>query len=274
MPRRTAASPLGERMAALAAEDAAVLVASLVQAPRDPRGVHEARKAVRRLRSLLALAHDALGKPVRPLDRQLRALAKGLSALRDAQVVVDTASLMADDSDDADEIQAWHRIRDALAQRHASLLHDTLQKDPGFARRQTQAHRHAEQLQQLPWHQVHRGRLRHALEKSAQRQQHAQQVALASGRVDDLHDWRRRTRRLRMQFHAMRKLEVRLDAHAMRHLPTPGKDIAALVDQLGALQDLALLQRALRSLERQRAPVPAGADRRRTAPRERILPLA
>ena len=261
-------------MAALAAEDAAALAASLVQAPRDPRGVHEARKAVRRLRSLLALGYDALGKEVRSLDRALRALAKGLSALRDAQVVVETAALMADESDDTDEVEAWQRIRDALAQRHASLLHDTLQKDPGFARRQAQAHRHAEQLQQLPWHQVHGGRLRHALEKSAQRQQRAQQVALASGRVDDLHDWRRRSRRLRMQFHAMRKLEVRLDAHAMRHLPAPGKEISALVDQLGALQDLALLQKALRSLERQHASSDVAPRRRRTASRERILPLA
>lgn len=275
MSRRAASPATGERMAALVAEDAAVLAASLARAPLDPRGVHEARKAVRRLRSMLALARDALDEPARALDRQLRGIAKGLSALRDAQVVQETAASIAGESSDPEDIANWQRIAAALAQRQARLLAAALEKDPGFARRQTQAHRHAERLGQLPWHRVHADDLRHGLEKSARRQQRAQHGALASGRADDLHDWRRKSRRLRMQLHAMKKLRLRTRLHDARALPGSARHMAELVDQLGALQDLALLHKALRALERE-PPVTAAAAFRAPPPPagERIQPLA
>ncbi|MEL1263166.1 CHAD domain-containing protein [Pseudoxanthomonas putridarboris] len=275
MSRRAASPATGEQMAALVAEDAAVLTASLARAPSDPRGVHEARKAVRRLRSVLALARDPLGEPARALDRQLRGIAKGLSALRDGQVVQETAASIARESQDSEDAANWRLIVDALAQRQARLLASTLEKDPGFARRQTQAHRHAERLGQLPWQNVHAADLRRALEKSARRQQRAQHAALASGQADDLHDWRRKSRRLRMQLNAMKKLRLRALPHGTQALPGSAKHITQLVDQLGALQDLELLHKALRALERERPPAATTLPTRHAAPvREQVLPLA
>ena len=243
-----ASSRTGERAAALAASDARALAAALAIAPADPAGVHEARKSVRRLRSLLALGRRSLGKDaVDVIDHELRALARELSALRDGQVVQDTARHLADDAADPDERANWEALLPLLAERQQRQLADALGEDPGFVRRQAQAHRQAERLQQLPWHRLHGSDLRQTLEPSVRRQARAQATALASGHVDDLHDWRRRSRRLRMQLAALRKLHVRprlggQEVVSLRH-------VARLVDQLGVLQDLALLSQALEALE-------------------------
>lgn len=266
-----ASSRTGERAAALAASDARALVSALAIAPADPAGVHEARKSVRRLRSLLALGRRALGKDaVDVIDHELRALARGLSALRDGQVVQDTARDLADDAADPDERANWEALLPLLAERQHRQLADALGEDPGFVRRQAQAHRQAERLQQLPWDRLHGNDLRQGLERSLRRQARAQATALASGRVDDLHDWRRRSRRLRMQLAALRKLHVRprrggLEAVSLRH-------VARLVDELGALQDLALLAQALEALEPTRRPARAALARARTP--TPIQPLA
>src|SRR5690606_132705 len=96
MSPRAASPRTGERAAALATDEAQALAAALAVAPGDPAGVHEARKSLRRLRSLLALGRAALGaQAVDAIDEELRALAKGLSALRDGQVVQDTARRLA-----------------------------------------------------------------------------------------------------------------------------------------------------------------------------------
>ena len=82
MSHRVASLRTGERAALLAAEEACALVTALAVAPHDPTGVHEARKSLRRLRSLLALVRDALGKQaVDAIDDELRAMTRDLSAL-------------------------------------------------------------------------------------------------------------------------------------------------------------------------------------------------
>lgn len=268
MSPRAASPRLGARAAALAADDVRALATALAIAPAEPTGVHEARKSVRRLRSLLALGRRVLGKEgVDAIDHELRALAKGLSALRDGQVVQDTARQLARD---ADEAASWEALLPLLAARQQQRLADALRDDPGFMRRQAQAHRLAEQLQQLPWQRLHPDAMRLRLARSMRRQVRTQEVALASGRVDDLHDWRRRSRRLRMQASALRKLHVRVrqsDHDTTAHL----RHVARLVDQLGTLQDLALLRQSLDDLEHAQAGDRPAAVRQPTP--VRIQPL-
>lgn len=274
MSPRAASPRTGERAAALATDEAQALAAALAVAPGDPAGVHEARKSLRRLRSLLALGRAALGaQAVDAIDEELRALAKGLSALRDGQVVQDTARRLADETRDAGEAASWQALLPLLAREQQHRLADALRDDPGFVRRQAQAHRQVEHLRQLPWHRLRRDDLRDALERTMRRQARAQAAALASGRVDDLHDWRRKSRRLRMQLNALRKLRMRPAAHGRPPAFAP-RHIATLVDQLGALQDLALLQQALGALERTQARTIPAATRRRLAAPSPIQPLA
>lgn len=273
MSGRSPSRTTGERVAAMAADEARGLAAALAIAPADPGGVHEARKSVRRLRSLLALARRALGKDsVDAVDDELRALAKGLSALRDGQVVQDMARQMADGAEDNAEASNWRAVLPLLAERQHYRLAEALRDDPGFMRRQARAHRLASHLQQLAWHRLRSEDLRLALARSIQHQSHAQATALASGHLDDLHDWRRRSRRLRMQVSALRRLRVRPhregrgDAHNLRH-------IGKLVDQLGALQDLALLRQALEAIEQADGHAPAITGRHRMAKPVPIQPL-
>ncbi|MBD9480278.1 CHAD domain-containing protein [Pseudoxanthomonas sp. PXM02] len=269
---RADSSRTGERAAALAAADVQVLASALAIAPADPAGVHEARKSVRRLRSLLQLGRRALGRDaVDAIDLDLRLLAGDLSALRDGQVVQDTARQMVYATTDPGDRANWDALLALLVERQQQRLADTLHDDPGFMRRQAQAHRQAERLQQLRWHRLHADDLRHALERSIRRQARAEATALTSGNVDDLHDWRRRSRRLRMQLSALRKLHVRphgdsRDTLSLRH-------VAKLVDQLGALQDLALLSQALEALEPDRPRARPAASRRARTPSP-IQPLA
>lgn len=270
MSHRTASLRTGERAALLATEEAGALATALAIAPHDPTGVHEARKSLRRLRSLLALARAALGKDaVDAIDDELRAMTRDLSALRDGQVVQDMAHLLAQEATNPGEREAWHALLPALARRHEQALASALREDPGFMRRQALAHRQAERLLHLPWQRLKAGDLRHALARSQRRQARAQAQALASGRVDDLHDWRRKSRRLRMQLSALRKLRV---APHPKGAQLPSQYITQLVDQLGVLQDLALLHSALEALEPVHARPHRAAMRTRSA--SPIHPLA
>lgn len=264
MPSRAASLRTGERAAALAAEDGCALAAALAVAPVDPSGVHEARKCVRRLRSLLALGRRTLGREaVDAIDDELRALAKGLSTLRDAQVVQATAETFARDAGRHGEAKSWKALLPWLAQRQQQALVAALREDPGFVQRQAQAHRQVDRIRQLPWHRLHAADLRQAMARSMRRQAKAQAMALVSGGLEDLHAWRRRSRRLRMQLSALRKLRVRTqqgrdDAATLRH-------VAELVDQLGVLQDLALLKQTLDAMDQAQARA-APVAKRRLAP--------
>lgn len=266
-----ASSRTGKRVAALAADEIQVLAEALAAAPATAAGVHEARKSIRRLRSLLALVRPALGKSgVKPIDDVMKSLAKSLSALRDGQVVLDTAHDCARHAAGADEAASWDALTPLLALQQEHRVADALADDPGFMRRQAQAHRQAEGLRALPWHRLHADDLRHGLSRSLRRQQRTQEVALASGSLEDLHDLRRKSRRLRMQLNALKRL--RISTHGVA---VATGDIADLVDQLGALQDLALLQHSLSTLEAvphmHARPV---AARRRMARPSPIHPLA
>lgn len=273
MPGRAPSRTTGDRAAALAADDARTLAAALAIAPVDPAGVHEARKSVRRLRSLLALGRRALGKDaVDAIDDELRALAKGLSALRDGQVAQEMARQMARDAEDSAEVSNWKGLLPLLEERQRHRLTEALYDDPGFMRRQARAHRLATQLQQLPWRRLRSDDLRVALARSVRRQAHAQAAALASSQLDDLHAWRRRSRRLRMQLSALRKLRVRAQAPGHRDTNTL-KHIARLVDQLGVLQDLALLHQALEAMEQVQLHGLPVATRHRLAKPLPIQPL-
>ncbi len=273
MPGRTPSRAIGDRAAALAADEARGLAAALANAPADPAGIHEARKRIRRLRSLLALARRALGKAgIDAIDGELRALAKGLSALRDGQVVQEVATQMARDADDSSEASSLDALLPLLAELQRRRVDEALGEDPGFMRRQALAHRLATRLQQLPWHRLRGDDLRLAFLRSMQRQAQAQAAALASGHLDDLHDWRRRSRRLQMQASALRNLRVRM-RHATHGDARVLRRVATLVDQLGTLQDLALLREALEALERAQLPAGQRTARHRAVERVAIQPL-
>ncbi|WP_419403855.1 CHAD domain-containing protein [Stenotrophomonas rhizophila] len=113
----------------LLAQDGARVVAALA-APDDQNGIHAARKAIRRMRAVLALLDEDEFELERE-DRSLRRLGKSLSALRDAHVVVEAAKRL----QVLHPGPAWAGVVGTLEQRRADILQRAAAVDPQFARR-------------------------------------------------------------------------------------------------------------------------------------------
>ena len=124
------AAEAGEAFRQRALHECAAIAAALSSASDPHPAVHSARKAIRRLRSLLALLqHAALD--VEAADLGLKRLGHGLSRLRDAHVVVEVARQLQERVADP----RWKGVIRMLVLRREGLLQATLQRDPGFARR-------------------------------------------------------------------------------------------------------------------------------------------
>lgn len=100
------------RRVACAELDAAY--AAVSSPPDRHRGVHDARKCLKRLRSLLVLIRPGLPEPVfLNLTERLRSIAKGLAPARDAQALLDAIDKLGSDPADDDDgtamrgLSAW-----------------------------------------------------------------------------------------------------------------------------------------------------------------------
>lgn len=198
-------------------------------------GVHQTRKSLRRARAALALAPRALGEKGRRLDAAMAAACRGLSALRDAQALLEALQrlapkLPADLRDTLPEAMAL-----ATARRDA-MLAAALERDPGFARRRARLDALAVKLAKLDWDAVREKDVAKAVARSERR------VAKARRRVkrhpEDDERWhvlRRRLRRLRQQDSLLQVV-----APAFRPAGGVPADQAAA---LGEAQDDALLLR-------------------------------
>lgn len=220
---------------------------SLTDTKDRHRGIHETRKALRRLKSLLSIGTELFADALPELEATIGRLAIGLSPLRDAQVAVNIARSLAGPGPSAE----WRAAIRALENRSEGRLAAALQKDPRFLKRRRQLRELAEAIEALPWRQVRRGTVEHALARSERR------VAKAHKRVSDdpspanLHRWRRRARRLRMQLELWRKVVKatgKPSRHQARHDKSAAHAMAKLSDALGVKQDLRALRVALRSL--------------------------
>jgi CHAD domain-containing protein len=228
----------GNSLLALALDDCRAIRATLEHRQDVGDSIHEARKAVRRLRSLLALADDRVDG-LASLDRSLERLGEGLSALRDAYVAIATARELAA----TDATAPWPAFVEALVRRHDTLLAQALASDPGFARRRRIATRIARVLQQLDWTPLRGKDLRKALKRSQKRADRARKRAKEAPTPENIHRWRRRTRRLRMQLGTVR--QARPDIAKAVARPSLRKELASLhelSEQLGWQQDLQVLR--------------------------------
>jgi CHAD domain-containing protein len=94
-------------------------------------GVHEARKAFKRLRALLRLSRDTLGDEVYRLENTtFRDLGRDLSGVRDAAVLVATLDELREHHADELPDGAFDGLREAL-HAEARTAHDALEDDRG-----------------------------------------------------------------------------------------------------------------------------------------------
>lgn len=248
---------LGAGLQAIAARDLTALADALADRAAPHRGVHEARKAIRRLRAILQLGHKRLGARAQRADAALARLADGLSDLRDAQVLVELAGRHLREVTDEDErLRRAALRRQLLAERRAALARARV-RDPGFAMRRAEVARIGRIVERLPWSRLDARDLQRAFARSQRRVERAgERARRPDAEPEKRHRWRRRLRRLRMQWTALKALRGRkLDDDAARALADllaglrrrsgTFRALAATVDTLGAEQDRQLLQAVL-----------------------------
>lgn len=212
--------------------------------------IHATRKAVRRMRALLALLADT-ALALERTDRALQRLGDGLSTARDAHVVVEAARQL----QQRHPAPGWDRVIALLGARRARILQRLQHADPGLQRRRRAIERICEGLAPLAWDAVRRQHLRHGLARSERRVDKAAARAMRHHEPEAIHRWRRRVRRLRMQRDVMRELGALPGEKAGQAGDArQSRNLHKLSDQLGWQQDLRLLHALVRAM-------PAHADK-------------
>jgi hypothetical protein len=236
----------------LAIDEGQAIDRALAGARNRHKGVHEARKAVRRLRALLSFGTEAFGAEGEALDRKLRALGRGLSSLRDAQVAVVTVHTLARRAD-GEHKPVWRALERVLGSRRKALMEKALLADPAFRRRRQRLASIGKLLEGLPWDTLDEAAVAAALDHSRHRVEKAEARAAERPTPSHVHRWRRRVRCLRMQLLAIEVLReqglrirgIHRERHALKRQTT-------LADRLGWKQDL----QVLRSIVRAQADMP------------------
>lgn len=249
------APSIAAALASSAARECRKAIRSLADTKGRHRGIHEARKAIRRLKSLLVLAEEPFAAAMPGIKATLGHLAEGLSPLRDAYVALNTAHSLAGSRPSPE----WRHALEKLEHRSEGRLAAELHKDPNFLKRRRQLRELAAALEELPWRSIRLRTINEALERSEQRVTKAHKRANKSTTPANQHDWRRKARRLRMQLELWRRVWKATGKAGHRHAPgykEKTHDMAKLSDALGAKQDLRALRVTLRSFREPEAVAP------------------
>ena len=194
-------------------------------------GIHQARKAIRRTRAMLALGESALGPGSHFIDRRLRRMNRHLSPLRDMHALVEALDRLRIKSRD----QATTSVLDR-ASRIAIRRRGILARKPEFA--QKLQHEGAvlvmlrAALQGLPWDSLEASMVIDAMTSAKQKAEVARERAYSHDRPEDWHRWRRHMRRISQQHRA---------ATATGLVDPVDQFLKSLTEQLGVMQDLSLL---------------------------------
>jgi CHAD domain-containing protein len=235
--------PTARALGRLALEQVAHALAGARRA--DARGIHEARKACKRLRALLRVMRAALGDAYAPQNRRLRDAARALSRARDADVLRATARSLR--AGLAVNLPARHRL-DRAARRHAVGL--------------LQLQRRA--ILRWPFDVPTRAGLEAGITRGYRRALRAARQARRKPRATVLHEWRKQVKYHRFQCEAVATL-----------WPALGRRAAALDElgeRLGRHHDLEVLALALQRQPQRfgSPPVVLRAARRLGNEQERI----
>ncbi|WP_198032536.1 CHAD domain-containing protein [Aerolutibacter daejeonensis] len=194
-------------------------------------GIHQARKAIRRARAMLALAGAALGPGSDFVDRGLRRANRRLSPLRDAQALVEVLDRL-DTKARNDETRALlAHARHVAVRRRAAFAREAAFKLILHEQCSVLAVLQAA-LQGLPWEAVTAPGLTAAMGRTSHRADALRERAMTHDHAEDWHRWRRCMRRLSQQHRAA----------VAAGLVVPQSEFDKhLTEQLGVLQDLSLL---------------------------------
>jgi CHAD domain-containing protein len=242
--RQRSPSSLGSALKAVVARDGRSLLRALAMRKDRQTGIHEARKACRRLRGLLSFLPS--GETTDALDEALRTMVHSLAPQRDAYIATRTARLLAMQH----EASLTPEVIDALDHHATHVLDEALQDDPNWQRRRVEARRIIDALQMLPWHAIDSSSAKRKLKKAARKMKKAHEQAKAERTPEAFHRWRRRARKLRYQLELLRKAR-RLAGMKKRKTKEYGeraKHLSHATDQLGWRQDFQIFLHAVQQL--------------------------
>ena len=233
-----AADTPGQRLAKLAADELALLVRELVKARKGKdSGVHKARKAIQRLRSLLRLVRDTAPDWHARVDGQLRQVRRRLGPLRDAAVRAELVGAILDtplDSEQRAPVDAAVATLKAAREAAWSSLAE------GFWERIDRAvARHLAGFETWPLAAVGAEDIHRGLEKERRKTRAAAGEALGHTQRNRRHEMRRLLRR----YAAMRKAA----AYALRQRDPGARALVDVARELGVEGDLWLTATALGS---------------------------
>ncbi len=233
-----APSDIGNKLAAFAVAQLQRAIDYLAQ-PGKARhqGIHEGRKCIRRTRATLALAASTFKRQTcvaraARLDDDLGQLCRGLSALRDAQALLEALARLSAVAPDVSAILP-DAIKAAKARRD-HLMQLALRRNPDFLSRRQRLAAAIKRLQHLPWHDSTETDITCALARSVRRVEKAQRKANRHPELDEIwHVYRRRLRRLRQQDSLLTAIQPELRPHF--------EGLEQHAERLGESQDDALL---------------------------------
>lgn len=196
------------------------------------KGVHQARKSIRRVRSILALAGAALGPGAEALSHLLSGINQGLSRTRDAQALVEAIDHLSAQTHDRKWLTILGRARrNAVTARHG-VLREAMAADPDLLQARGLLLQTKTALGGLQWDAVTRQELEDAFSLSREKTRKAAKKARKTGEDEDWHRWRRKARRQSQQ------QRILTEAGIASTVKYDDKDIATL---LGKQQDCSLL---------------------------------
>jgi CHAD domain-containing protein len=231
---------IGTALGTLAVKECRSLLQGLAAHKGHHEGIHAARRASRRLRSVLAFVSD--NELATGLDKALRQLAHGFSDLRDAHVVTRTARRLASSYE-----ALTPAVIDRLENRSQVLLDAALEKDPDWQRRMRKAKRITAAIETLDWQAVTLPMAKDALRHSVKRMKKARRKALEQRTDTTFHRWRRRARQVRYQLDFLRKAYHVANTKKASY-DKRIKQLGLIIDRLGWRQDFQVFLATLDSL--------------------------
>lgn len=152
--------------------------------------IHEARKAIKRLRALLMLIRPAIGKAAaRHEEERLRNVARSLSGARDIQAMIDTAAKLADFDPDTGRSAVAQRLRAHLDEKRLAAEKALTGRVAAKAKKALKEARTS--FKQLQFEEDGFGPVAFALERNFRKARQQYQLAYRSGEDEAFHDWRK-----------------------------------------------------------------------------------
>lgn len=200
------------------------------------KGVHEARKGFKQVRGVIRLIRYQLGdKLYRDENQVFRDAGRPLSAVRDADVLIETLDGLIRHFEDQVNEESFQKLRRELVSRRKKIRKQILVRDgvmPKVARSAREAKKRIKQWSNFDenWKFLGKG-IRQVYDRGKQEMQRS----LSNGSDENLHEWRKSVKYLRYQ------LEI-LEGIWPPVIGNTATELHKLADALGTDHDLAVLR--------------------------------